>query len=30
VLEKFVFTNMTLGAIEEPVWEIGGKQIMFY
>jgi len=30
VLEKFVFTNMTLGAIEKPVWEIGGKQIMFY
>ena len=30
LMEKFVFTNMTLGAIEEPVWEISGKQILFY
>lgn len=30
VLEKFVYTNMTLGAIAETVWEINEKRIIFY
>lgn len=30
VLEKFIYTNMTLQKIEEKVWSISGKQIIFY
>lgn len=30
LLEKFVYTNMTLSEIKEEVWNIGGKRIVFY
>ena len=30
LLEKFVYTNMTLCEIQEKVWDVGGKQIIFY
>jgi len=29
-LEKFVYTNMTLARIEETVWDVDGKQVVFY
>lgn len=30
ILEKFIYTNMTLQKIEETVWIADGKQIIFY
>ena len=29
-LEKFVYTNMTLAEIEGAVWDVDGKQVVFY
>lgn len=29
-LEKFVYTNMTLAKIEGAVWDVDGKQVVFY
>lgn len=30
LLEKFVYTNMTLSEIKEKVWDVGGKKVIFY
>ena len=29
-LQKFIYTNMILCHIEETVWDVDGKQVLFY